>query len=322
MPLDPLIASRLHVFDGLGDEDRFPSPKLLAAFQAFSSGDRPVDIPDVDTSEQLVAGPHGDIRVRIYRPSRQSGIGLVWLHGGGFVGGDLDMCEADHVARHLCDRVGATVVSVDYRLAIEDGLRFPVPHDDVVAAWLWVASATRELGIDPRRLALGGCSAGANLATGAALRLRDNGWPAPHRLLLAYPLLHFSAPPLEAEPADMNLVPSILRFTPDTIAAINTNYMGVGVEPCPYAFPSLGELAGLPPTLILTSEYDLLRASGEDFARRLLAAGVPVNLVCEHGVMHGHLNNRQLDAWERSVGVLARVLNNTSESSPGPVAAF
>src|SRR3954452_927450 len=150
----------------------------MAALEAFSApyvDDRP---PDVRVDERRVPGPHGDVPVRIYSPrdGTPSGAGVVWMHGGAFVAGDLDMPEADALARELCARAGAVVVSVDYRLATGGG-RFPGPHDDVVAAWRWTAEHAAELGIDPARLAIGGASAGGNLAAGAALRLRDEGGP-------------------------------------------------------------------------------------------------------------------------------------------------
>ena len=99
--------------------------------------------------------------------------GLVWAHGGGFAAGDLDMPEADWVARSLAAR-GVTVVSVDYRL-VGDGCRYPAPSDDVLAAWRWTLAHAEELGVDPDRLAIGGASAGANLVAGAVLRMLHPG---------------------------------------------------------------------------------------------------------------------------------------------------
>src|SRR4051794_5122589 len=134
--------------------------------------------------------------MRVYTPAGD-GIArpcLVWAHGGGFVGGDLDMREADWVAREICARAGAVVVSVDYRLAV-DGVCYPVPHDDVVAAVAWVRDTAADLGIDAGRISIGGASAGGNLTAGAALKLRDrDGW-VPATLLLAYPALHAAVPP-------------------------------------------------------------------------------------------------------------------------------
>ena len=86
---------------------------------------------------------------------------LVWVHGGAFVGGDLEMPEADWTARQICERAGAVVVSVDYRLAVGD-VAYPVPHEDVVAGVRWVRDSAADLGVDPERMSVGGASAGAN----------------------------------------------------------------------------------------------------------------------------------------------------------------
>ena len=313
MPIDDEIAARLHILAGVTLDEVPPPPEVTAKLIAFGEPAAGYRDREADVHERLIPGPHGEIRVRIYRPESSAGSrpGLVWLHGGGFVGGDLDMGEADGVARELCARVGATVVSVEYRLCV-DGVHFPVPHDDVVAAWLWTVGAADELGIDPRRLAMGGGSAGGNLAAGAALRLRDEGLPLPSRLLLVYPVLHLELPPLPPDfPADADVLPPLLRLTPENIVALNRNYLGDGVAPTPYAFPALGDLAGLPPTVFLTSEYDDLRASAEAFAEALTAAGVDVISRCERGVPHGHLNIRGIAATDRSLDFLAAELAAT-----------
>ena len=137
--------------------------------------------PAVEVVAAAAPGPHGPVPVRVYLPSA-GGQGLrplfVWVHGGGWVEGDLDMGEADHTAREVSERAGAVVVSVDYRLAGE-GVHYPVPLDDVVAAWRWSLQSAAAWRADPARAVLGGASAGGNLAAGAALRLQDEGGPDP-----------------------------------------------------------------------------------------------------------------------------------------------
>jgi acetyl esterase len=241
----------------------------------------------------VATGPHGRIPVRIYTP-----IGggadlpcLVWLHGGAFRMGDLDMPEADWTARQICDRAGAVVVSVDYRLC-NGGVTSPVPHDDAVAAVRWVRDGAASLGVDADRISVGGASAGGNLATGATLRLRDDdGWQ-PAALLLAYTTLHAVVPsPSRSLAPLLEEVPTLLRFLPDVRRGITENYLG-GPESRAdgYAMPANAVLEGLCPVLLLNSEYDDLRASAEVFAGQLAVAGVDVRQVLVRGMLHGFFN--------------------------------
>src|SRR4051795_2356886 len=195
MPIHPDVAARFPLLDGLTSlHAAYTTPAGLAQIQRYETWDPGVGPPDVATRDDAVPGPHGPVPVRIYTPDSPTGAGLVWAHGGGFIGGDLDMREADWTAREIAARAGAVVVSVDYRLAV-GGVCYPVPHDDVVAAVTWVRDAAGDLGVDPARISIGGASAGANLAAGAALKLRDrDGW-VPAALLLAYPSLHAAVPP-------------------------------------------------------------------------------------------------------------------------------
>ena len=119
--------------------------------QEFDSWPGAAAAPEVDVRADTVPGPHGPVPVRIYTPPSRPGTdraALVWVHGGAFLGGDLDMREADGVAREICARAGAVVVSVDYRLC-HGGVTYPVPHDDVVAAVRWVRDNAADLGVEP-----------------------------------------------------------------------------------------------------------------------------------------------------------------------------
>jgi acetyl esterase/lipase len=232
------------------------------------------------------------------------------MHGGAFIGGDLDMPEAEWTARQICDRAGAVVVSVDYRLAVGD-VAYPVPHDDVVAAIRWTRDNAQDLGIDVTRISVGGASAGANLAAGATLRLRDDdGWQ-PAALLMAYPVAHpvipAASPSLAAKMAE---VPTILRFLPKDTEFITTNYLGGPLSSADgYAMPGLAVLEGLCPTLVLNAEYDDLRASGEAFAAQLALAGVDVRQVVAVGMLHGFLNTRpDLEPVGRALDLIAEAV--------------
>lgn len=229
---------------------------------------------------------------------------LVWAHGGGFVAGDLDMPEADWVARSLAAR-GVTVVSVDYRLA-GDGCRYPAPSDDVLAAWHWTVDHAHALGLDPDRIAIGGASAGGNLAAGAVLRLLADGETLPTGVLLAYPTLLAEQPTPDAElHALLDANPDADRFGPEAVRWMYVQYLDGVVDDAPvFAVPGLAEasdLAGFPPVLMINDEADELRVSGELFASMLAEAGASVDVVVEPGTQHGHLNRPDEPAASASI---------------------
>jgi acetyl esterase/lipase len=312
------MAARLVLLEDMPSlADVFKDPDLRARFDAVMAGDPNYRAPRTGTQEESVPGRHGPVRVRIYSPIQSPAAlrpGLLWLHGGGFILGDLDMPEADTVARELSDRANATVVSVEYSLAV-NGVHYPIPHDDVVDAWRWVVANARRLDVDATRLSLGGASAGANLATGAALRLRDeHDTPQARQLLLAYPTLHAVLPRASAElTAKMAEVPRVFRFLPDERSALTSNYLGGATDPIPgYAMPAEANLTGLPPVLMITSEYDDLRASGEAFAAQLEQAGVTTNLTMAAGMLHGHLNLQPtIPEVDRSLQLFADALKRS-----------
>lgn len=239
---------------------------------------------------------------------------LVWAHGGGFAGGDLDMPEAHWVATSLAAR-GITVVSVDYRHA-GGGFRYPVPSDDVLTAWRWTVEHADELGIDPTRIALGGASAGGNLVAGAVLRMLAGAPPQlaqvlPAGVFLAYPTLLAEQPaPDAALRALLDANPAADRFGPANVRAMYEEYLGGPVDDAPLpAVPGRAEasdLAGFPPVLMINDEADGLRVSGEVFAATLLEAGVPLELATEPGTEHGHLNRPDESAASDSIERVVR----------------
>nr|WP_218860984.1 alpha/beta hydrolase [Petropleomorpha daqingensis] len=290
--------------------EAYSTPDGLAQIQRYETwGSEP---PEVPTRDDAAPGPHGPVPVRIYEPSVDGGSRpcLVWAHGGGFVGGDLDMREADWTAREVCSRAGAVVVSVDYRLAV-DGVHYPVPHDDVVAAVAWTRDNAAALGIDPVRISIGGASAGGNLTAGAALRLRDrDGW-APAALLLAYPALHAAVPaPSSALVAKLAELPPLFRPQAGAGHPLSENYLGGPLSTADgYAFPANAVLEGLGPTVVINAEYDDLRASGEAFTAALALAGVDVRQVTVPGLLHGFLNQpAELEPVGRCLDLMAGVV--------------
>jgi len=141
MPLDPFLAAKVHLIDGVSWESAQEDPALLARVTEFLKDPAEPRLPDVVIEELAIPGPHGAVDARLYRPHPPHGQvrrALVWVHGGGFMAGDLNMPEAHLVAAELAVRADALVVSVGYRLAV-DGVRYPVPIDDVDAVWRWVA---------------------------------------------------------------------------------------------------------------------------------------------------------------------------------------
>ncbi len=294
MPLDPHFADRLHLLEGMTSiEAALADPQLAPRLIEFMSAGEAVPPPEVATRGDAAPGPHGPVPVRVYTPHDDGGSarpGLVWVHGGGFRMGSIDDPPVDALARELCARAGAVVVSVDYRLAV-DGVCYPVPHDDVVAAVRWARDSAPALGIDADRITLGGDSAGGNLAAGAALRVRDDeGW-TPAALVLAYPAVHPVLPPLSAGlAAAVAGLPDLLRFLPRDFADIRRNYLGGPASQANgYAMPGLAVLEGLCQTVVVNAECDDLRASGELFVASLAQAGVDVRQVTAPGMLHAFL---------------------------------
>ena len=209
--------------------------------------------PQVEVREATVAGPHGNVPVRVYLPADDSSTVtrplFVWCHGGGWVSGDLDMHEADATSREVCVRSGAVVVSVDYRLATA-GVHYPVPADDVLAAWKWATEACAAWGADAQRAVLGGARAGGNLAAGAALRLRDEGGRLPAALALVYPALHAGLTPLTDEQREeIGVSQAAEEFYGKGLLLMLENYAGAPVdEASHYVIPGNSDPAGLPPT--------------------------------------------------------------------------
>jgi acetyl esterase len=318
MPIHPAVASKFHLLEGVASMQAFFEDAALADRRKEFEEHPGYEVPAVVTRMGQAAGPHGPVPVRIYAPERAGDAPcLVWMHGGAFIAGDLDMPEADWVARELVTRAGIVIVSVDYRLCT-GGITYPVPHDDVVAAMRWVRENARSLGVDAGRISIGGASAGANLAAGAALKLRDaDGWPPAH-LILGYPVAHAVVPPRSASLAAlMAEVPQILHFPPAATQAFNVNYLGGAISRADgYAFPALAALEGLGPVLVLNAEYDDLRASGEAFSAALALAGVDVRQVQVKSMLHGFLN---LPATIEPVGAALDLIAATVGSVREPV---
>jgi acetyl esterase/lipase len=283
-----------------------------AAWSTEALLERFPELAAVSVQDASIDGPHGPVPIRLYDPPHPPTSTFMWIHGGAFATGDLDMPEANWVARSLAAR-GHAVVSVDYRKTVE-GARYPVPSDDVRAAWRWLVARTAPAGRDVERLQLGGGSAGAALAAALVVRLRDAGERMPDSLVLAYPVVH---PRLPAPSAELSAATADLPSTARIIEGMSDCFAGSDAALAdPHAFAGLSDPIGFPPTLIINSERDHLRASGELFARQLSEAGATVECVTEAGSTHGHLNEPANPAGVRSLQRLADWLARTHRSTP------
>lgn len=238
--------------------------------------------PDVaSTQDRTIEGPGGALRLRVYSPKGEGPHPvLVYYHGGGWVIGDLD--THDRECRILCNDTPCVVVAVDYRLAPEHP--YPAAVEDAWAALRWVARNAAELGGDNRRIAVGGDSAGGNLAAVVALRARDQGGPALSLQLLVYPSVtgELLCYPSHQENAAAPFLPL------DTMRYFRGHYLGpIEATTDPEIAPiHATSHAGLPAALVITAEFDPLRDEGRAYAEKLEQAGVSAKLIEYAGMPH------------------------------------
>lgn len=250
---------------------------------------RPVRVGEV--RDVAVPGPGGVLRARLYRPVGSRGPDgphdpvplLVYFHGGGWVLGSID--SHDNTCRFLCRHAGVAVLSVDYRRAPEHP--FPAAVDDALASFRWATAHAADLGIDPAAVAVGGDSAGGNLAAVVArLACRDGGSRPAFQLLFA------PVTDLSAKSRSYRLFREGFYLSEATMDWYRDRYLpepGAALDP--RASPLLADdLEGLPPAYIATAGFDPLRDEGEAYADRLRAAGVPVALRRHRGLVHAFAN--------------------------------
>jgi len=271
--------------------------------------------PIFHTGDRRITGTGSDIAMRIYKP-REVRISeklpiLMWFHGGGFVIGSLD--THDSVCRMLANQADCIVVAVDYRLAPES--RFPAAVEDCQAALKWVALHAVEFGGDPACIAVGGDSAGANLATVIAILARDAAHPKLVFQLLIYPC---TAPEPET--------PSHHKFKEGYILSRNSitwfyrQYLRSGKDVNDFRFAPLihDDLSGLPPSLIIVAGYDPLRDEGIEYARKLIEAGNRVRLSNYEGMVHGfYLMGGAVDGARRAVTESAEAMREAFDGARG-----
>jgi acetyl esterase len=259
--------------------------------------------PVHEVADRTIPGPAGAIPVRVFRPSAATGLPLIlWFHGGGWVTGNLD--THDQLGRLLADQSGAVVVSVDYRLAPE--AKFPAAADDCLAAYRWALDHASEVGGDASRIAIGGDSAGGNLAAVVALDARQHGLPQPKLQLLVYPVTdyEFDSAAMMDNAKGYFLEAEGMRWFWEHYARTPADYDDARFSPL-----RASDLSGLARAVVVTAEFDPLRDQGEAYGKRLGSAGVPTQVVRADGLIHGFFGMHEFmppgrDAWDISIAAL------------------
>jgi acetyl esterase len=302
VPIHPQTLAVLDIMAHMGVSLGGGSPSDLRAL--MKSFPRPEGESVGAVVNRSIPGPAGDVAVRMYSPtSVGSGPrpGLVWFHGGGWVFGSLD--SSDFLCRRIANRAGCRVISVDYRLAPE--AKFPAAVDDCFAATKWIADHAADLGVDADSIAVGGDSCGGNLAAVVTQLARDHGGPSLAFQALVYPITNHKFDTLSYRDYGEGYF-----LTRDAMIWFWNHYLATVADGnSPLASPLRATtLAGLPPALVITAEFDPLRDEVEAYAARLSAAGVAVELVRYDNQIHGFFGNAMIDDGIAAVDRLGTAL--------------
>lgn len=258
-------------------------------------------------TDRTIDGPAGKLNLRFYTPSGMRGAApaLFFIHGGGWIYGDLESHDA--TCRFLAEEAQVRVIAVDYRLAPE--APFPAAFDDTWAAYQWIVDHAQGIGVDVHRLAVGGDSAGGNLAAIIAQQAVREDFHPPTFQLLIYPATDFVT-----ESASRTTYAKGYYLTKAFMDLANENYL-LGDEELddPRLSPVRNDVKGVAPAYVVTAGFDPLLDEGKDYADKLRDAGVPVEYRCEEGLIHGFANMVALGsaapkAMRRAAAALARGL--------------
>ena len=303
MPLDPQAKALLEQLnlDALPDFSTLEPDVVRQMFTAMPG--RGSAEPVARVEDRSIPGPTREIPIRIYTPGGNGPFPvLVFFHGGGFVTGGLETHDA--TCRKLTNAAGCIVIAVDYCLAPEQ--KFPAAPEECYAVTRWVAEAAATLGIDPGRLAVGGDSAGGNLAAVVALMARDRGGPDLAYQLLVYPITNHD---FESRSYHENANGYLLSR--NLMIWFWKHYLKHESEgESPLASPLRAEdLGGLPPALLITAEFDPLRDEGEAYAERLRRAGVAIRSTRYDGMFHGFFSmGEQIDKAKQALAEVSAAL--------------
>ncbi len=285
MTLDPQVKVILdQMAEAGGPKISEMSPEeARVVFNEMSTAFDNSDVPVGGVENRTIPGPGGEIPVRLYTPVASGGgplAALVYYHGGGWVIGDLD--SHDNTCRALSQTSGCKVIAVDYRLAPEH--KFPAAADDAYAALTWVEKNAMEIGVDPNRIAVGGDSAGGNLAAAVCLMAKDKAGPQVAFQLLIYPVAQIG---IDSN-SRRELATGYFLET-ETMVWFEDQYLADPKDADnPYASPlKASDLSGLPPAYVITAGFDPLKDEGKAYADNLRTAGVDVQYVNYDGMIHG-----------------------------------
>ncbi|MCX8277505.1 MAG: alpha/beta hydrolase [Dehalococcoidia bacterium] len=309
MPLHPQVKDLMDRRAALGFADfRDVTPAVARANAVAAKATIPSDQEPVgEITERSIAGPVGEIPIRIYRPTTEGPHPLIMLfHGGGWVIGDLD--SEDSTSRGLVNRVNAVLISVDYRMAPE--VRFPGAPEDCYAATVWAVQHAEELGIDASNIAVAGTSAGGNLSAAVALMARDRGGPTIKHQVLFCPVIDhdFERPSVIANAEGYGL-------TRDGMIWFWDQYIGPDGDPLhPYASPIRAkDLSRLADATVIAAQYDPLLDEAADYASALKDAGNDVTFTEYKGMTHG---------FNGSFGLIDDAIKACEEASAGILRSF
>jgi acetyl esterase len=311
--LDPAVRQLLEAAEAEGNpplESFSPEEARKLAIESLkTAGGTPEPVRSIENLR--IPGPDCEIPIRIYTPDAPAPRpALVYFHGGGWVVCDLD--THDVVCTAIAHRAGAVVIAVDYRLAPEH--KFPAAVTDSYAATAWVASNAKKLGIDPKRISVGGDSAGGNLAAVVSLKSRDQDGPAIALQVMVYPvtdLSSFATPSYQEFGENHYLTKSEMEWFRDHYLRSMEDARD------PHASPLLTlDLSELPPALIITAECDPLRDEGEAYAKRLANDGVAVTYTCYPGMIHPFFSLS--GAIPQAFDAIQQVANAVAGLAPSP----
>ncbi|MFL9651289.1 alpha/beta hydrolase [Exiguobacterium chiriqhucha] len=314
--LDPRV---LAVIKGYAAAEPETSFDLASARASMGWSNRDVTTMDITTDHVMIPSADGDIPARLYRPRTEEALpAIVFFHGGGFFGGTLDTVE--NPCKLLAEKANALVVSVDYRLAPEHP--FPAGLNDCYRAVEWVYEQADKLNVLQDRLAVAGDSAGGNLATACCLLERSKGLNRIHYQALVYPVVNLGSIPTDDYEWRLDdyeikhhhdLIRGVVMALGDSDGLLNHVYLqGKAELTDPLVSPLFADdVAGLPPALLITAEYDYLRLEGEAYVRKLARAGVKTRLIQYRGMDHAFMD--KLGDFPQAEDCMTEIANGMKE---------